>query len=477
MTSDFSIKNWIVDIPYLFKQTTKPETSKRYYFIHENVDVFDENGNFVQLYTLLNSTSQSKIYLVDPTATHGSWCINYFMVLNPYSLSSGTTDNLNIRMNGKLIGKNIRSISERGNIYKNLKNISNKSYCEKTGVITMFNEESRLIKIPGTCIKKFGFDVPYSLETNFKRKSEAHWNKIKRINENNKFPPRQYLKYVTKLEPNFPRKKFSKRDKPNPPNIHWGQLKLLMSEIEFLTSQDGSIKDGIVLYAGAAGGYHIPLLSRMFPDLLFVLYDPAVFGIKPTPNIIIRQEFFTDEVAKLYSKVSNVYFISDIRLDAATEYEFEELVLVNNEMNKKWISIIKPRASMLKFRFPFIKPYHRTFLKGDINFQVFAKVTSAETRLIIDSNTSEEYDTIKYEEQMVYFNQSYRNRSFLDLDPVFGINYDMYKTYVITLKYLQKQKILDKNSPDVDRWNSVSSIFFEIEKLLGKRGMITRYLR
>ena len=94
--------------------------------------------------------------------------------------------------------------------------------------------------------------------------------------------------------------------------MHLGQLKLLISEILFLTKY---AKDGNkVVYVGAAEGYHIPKLVELFPNLTFDLWDPAKFGIKETKTINIFNKFFKDEDAENYVKEhNNILFISDIR--------------------------------------------------------------------------------------------------------------------------------------------------------------------
>jgi hypothetical protein len=76
--------------------------------------------------------------------------------------------------------------------------------------------------------------------------------------------------------------------------IHWGQRKLLLSEIEFLTKF--SVPGATVLYAGAAPGTHTLYLIELFPELKFVLVDPAPFSnkLKEGPQCLLRQEFFTD---------------------------------------------------------------------------------------------------------------------------------------------------------------------------------------
>ena len=78
--------------------------------------------------------------------------------------------------------------------------------------------------------------------------------------------------------------------------IHWGQRKLLMSEIEFLTLYSSSSQ--MVVYAGAAPGTHIAFLSDMFPHLHFYCVDPAPFTVKETEKITTVQALFTDEMAQ-----------------------------------------------------------------------------------------------------------------------------------------------------------------------------------
>jgi cap2 methyltransferase len=78
--------------------------------------------------------------------------------------------------------------------------------------------------------------------------------------------------------------------------IHWGQRKLLMSEIEFLTLYGKTSQ--MVVYAGAAPGTHIALLSNMFPELHFFCVDPAPFTVKETEKITIVQDLFSVDMAQ-----------------------------------------------------------------------------------------------------------------------------------------------------------------------------------
>ena len=218
---------------------------------------------------------------------------------------------------------------------------------------------------------------------------------------------------------------------------------------------------------GAAPGNHINILSKMFPNVLFILFDPAKFSISPTPNIIIRQEMFTDEIADLY-KNYKVMLISDIRESANDPDEFERQVAQNNTQQRRWVEIMKPYSSMLKFRLPFYKGTTQYF-RGNIKFQAFPPKTSAETRLIILPGSSNkeiiEYSHTKHEEIMFYFNLNYRNRSFLDYNEIFGVNYDTLRTFNILKNYIYSFG-LNKNKESLEVL--VLGIIFEIEETLYK---------
>lgn len=73
---------------------------------------------------------------------------------------------------------------------------------------------------------------------------------------------------------------------------HWGQRKLLMSEIEFLTNY--ATDNCTVVYVGAAPGTHINYMSNvLFPKLNFILIDPLRFNVSETDKIKIVNEWFT----------------------------------------------------------------------------------------------------------------------------------------------------------------------------------------
>jgi cap2 methyltransferase len=139
--------------------------------------------------------------------------------------------------------------------------------------------------------------------------------------------------------------------------VHWGQRKLLLAEIEFLT-QHGHLADTVV-YAGAAPGTHLAMLALLFPKHKLHLYDPAPFNphlvnasALPNSKVYLHQEMFTDEVAAGWAPEVNeskrVLFVCDIRsanLDVQTHDEFEERVVIDMEAQKRWCELMRADAT------------------------------------------------------------------------------------------------------------------------------------
>ncbi|KAL9657222.1 hypothetical protein ABK040_011444 [Willaertia magna] len=189
--------------------------------------------------------------------------------------------------------------------------------------------------------------------------------------------------------------------------LHWGQRKLLMSEIEFLT--EFGFPNATVVYAGAA----------------------------------------PDELAAKYSN-KDVLFISDIRTAEPghmSEEEVEKCVKWDNEAQMNWHKLIKPRKSMLKFRLPYrsdLVPFVE-YLKGEIYLPVWGPQTTSETRLVCDKDCELiTYDTQKYQDQMFYFNTRTRTHYYPHNVKADGIDhcYDCRSEVYILANYLKKYKAL-----------------------------------
>jgi hypothetical protein len=251
------------------------------------------------------------------------------------------------------------------------------------------------------------------------------------------------------LPEDAPREPYRRRKNDFKTVIHWGQRKLLMSEIEFLTIH---AKPGdTVVYAGAAPGNHTYFLSLLFPFIkLWVLVDPSDFYCISTTRISVRQEFFTDEVAKEFTeigKAGQLLFISDIRTacwQVMNEKEVEEAVESDMDAQQRWHLLMQARVSMLKFRLPW-KQGLKEYLNGDVYLPVWGPSTTTETRLITtpackSKQIMKHWDNQKYEEQLFYFNTKTRTTLFDHPIKVAGLDqcYDCAAEVLIWRNYMKK---------------------------------------
>jgi hypothetical protein len=222
---------------------------------------------------------------------------------------------------------------------------------------------------------------------------------------------------------------YRKTDHEVKTRIHWGQRKLLMSEIEFLTLlRKTGLRQSLVVYAGAAPGSHIPYLCRLFPEVHFLLVDPANFNVRESERVTIIQDLFTDELAERIARDNRnrpIYFVSDIRTadpDSNTHDEVERRVRWDQASQMQWHDLLKSRRSMLKFRLPWdlstptvpdLEYEDETeYLDGDIYLPVWGPQKTTECRLITREalpRARTRYDNKKYESQLMYFNNVTRH--------------------------------------------------------------------
>jgi len=238
---------------------------------------------------------------------------------------------------------------------------------------------------------------------------------------------------MLQLSPNSPRREYYRRKAEGEIKtmVHWGQRKLLISELEFLIFfwNPQEIPHPVIVYAGAARGDHIPLILKLFPSIDSLhLYDPAPFVLKETDKIHIYNQLFTIEEAKKWSERDDVFFISDIRTGdykIMTSEQNNFSILQDMELQRQCVEIMNPVQSHLKFRLPYSDsdPNYLKLIYFDANvlLQPWAPYTSTETRLFpIKDQDSGKYkkkvwDAIAYEEQLFYHNTVLRsNQLFLN---------------------------------------------------------------
>ena len=263
----------------------------------------------------------------------------------------------------------------------------------------------------------------------------------------------------------------------------WGQLKLLLSELQFFTLYWNPIDvpNPIVVYVGAAIGTHIIGLVEMFPTFTWHLYDknvstdprgkqlydfnPILREEKYKDKIIIFDRYFGSDDVIEYQKMNNrIFFLSDIRnikhdTSLSTEEsakKMENLVWADMEMQQRWVSDLNPVKALLKFRLPYSNPYTlslgktRKYLSGVVYLQQYTSATSTELRLVpYDNITQQNWDFTKVESIIFYHNSRIREDTRF-LNPItsqdkplsleLGIsqNYDSTAMIVIGMEYLKK---------------------------------------
>ncbi|MFA6165807.1 MAG: hypothetical protein WC700_04265 [Gemmatimonadaceae bacterium] len=183
---------------------------------------------------------------------------------------------------------------------------------------------------------------------------------------------------------------------PTALNLHHGQRKLFVSELQCLTHWARRADERlVVVYAGAAPGDHIPLLLELFPGAEWHLYDPAPFRVRAGPQCHLYQQYFTDEDARSWRGRADV-FICDIRVPQPVgptgwSREFEDQVARDMAAQAEWTRLMAPRrGAMLKFRPPYFDPAapasaRLSYLRGRVLWQTWPAASSGEGRLLVEA--------------------------------------------------------------------------------------------
>ena len=274
----------------------------------------------------------------------------------------------------------------------------------------------------------------------------GQWQEI----HDEQIPPEGELSRKLDLEKSFyeydPMKKLRKT------TCHWGQRKLFASELEFLSNYYE--KNDTVIYIGSAPGTHLVLLSELFPELSFILYDPREFDkqLYLNPKFTIFQKFFGDGDALRY-KDQNYLLVSDIRtaeLETDEDSWIERKVASDMRYQQRWYNLMQPKKALFKFRLPFLNPGNpvltqgRTtfnYLDGDVYIQAYPRQLSAETRLVPNGKTKE-WDLKAYEDAMFTHNIFFRINFYPYSEKVDGLDhcFDCASEVSIWKTYIEKTK-------------------------------------
>lgn len=230
----------------------------------------------------------------------------------------------------------------------------------------------------------------------------------------------EFTRDCEKLFPDSPEEEYRVRDDSEKKGISWGQRKLLLSLVSFLTKYLEN-KNPVVVYAGAAPGINIGIVAELFPEVTWHLYDPAHMALRTNfqKRIIVYNKCFGETEVNYWKKYQethgNVYFISDIRTvdhNKITDLTVHENEIINDmKVQQSWTETIKPCRAQLKFRLPYAIPeLPETFeyFTGDIYKTPWSPQSSTETRLVVSELKLQNYSCRKYQSQMFYHNNSLR---------------------------------------------------------------------
>ncbi len=258
--------------------------------------------------------------------------------------------------------------------------------------------------------------------TTFAEVVESEYKCLSRASEHAREHCARMTKPLFHLTSHDPRALYRRKPLEIRPQAHIGQLKLFLSELQFLTEWGDRARK--VVYAGSAEGTHIRYLKRLFPHLIFSLYDPRPFNpnLNNVRGISIHTAgdgMFTNTTAHKYAKPkerdAGILFISDIRSGSPDDpaCDFDKCVARDMVAQRGWAQIMRPIASMFKFRLSYmpgrtvwLAPHSNSHLK----YGIFATKSGTELRLIsTDPDSLQEYDNTEMEEKSYYFNNFTRS--------------------------------------------------------------------
>lgn len=211
------------------------------------------------------------------------------------------------------------------------------------------------------------------------------------------------------------------------------RLRLLMADLAFLTYYWAidEIPEPVVLYIGGSPGYHLPILSELFPTLKWVCYDSQGWKIKASTDYVfltkaefankarqqkarmtLIEEDFSDADVSYWAKQKNVFLISHLNLNKDGQQVEPQNLDINfgiPELRQQglWYKGIKPLKASLKFRPPYYFPgmtQRFTYFEGTLLKEVWSSARATETRLIPSSTKLIEYDLKWYEGVLYYYN-------------------------------------------------------------------------
>jgi hypothetical protein len=205
-----------------------------------------------------------------------------------------------------------------------------------------------------------------------------------------------------------------KNNKDIKPIKYQGQIKLLLSEIEFFSIIEiNKLTPITIVYAGCSPFTHGIKLLEFYKtfDIKWILIDPRPIDVryKKFKKSIFIKGYLTEDLCKeIIKNNSNIILISDIRSSDNRAVSSTD-IYNDQELNNVFVKILKPIYSLLKFRYPFPDVYLDIMIPvpNKCYLQAFSKLDSTESRMLINNKSklskSNLEDSIEYEQKFSYY--------------------------------------------------------------------------
>ncbi len=220
-----------------------------------------------------------------------------------------------------------------------------------------------------------------------------------------------------------PKKEYRRRTDEHKSVVGWAARRMFLETVEFLTTikkqrivRKKKERD-IVLYSGAAPGHHVNILCGWFrKDFDFVVFDWRKLELTTRENLTIRQESFTDKIAKEYENKGVIFVCNTLVNNGKFDYD-EKNIKNAMELQKCWCDVLKPKIALLDFRLPWSRG-ETEFFEGTIRYPVWGQPSGMDCRIevvfpkSVDSDgvvtyekpKIKKYDHKIHEERMFHFN-------------------------------------------------------------------------
>ena len=122
------------------------------------------------------------------------------------------------------------------------------------------------------------------------------------------------------------------------PNIHIGQRKLMLNEIQFLNrfirfSVVSQTRQHFVIYAGGSPGHHMYELSRYYPNVTFIIIDPSRHQSYVSDSLIVFNNKFCKYVRSIYYDTKSKYIHDLLELESISDLLNTEIrIFIINEL-------------------------------------------------------------------------------------------------------------------------------------------------